>query len=364
MIGAPDDNLHPKEIEPNDFNSANTQELDLSGHPIYDEHNTFNRVGRVLRSFTGNDKTKFILGRLENKQSQDEVRDGVKRELSMTHHFRAQIKDDGTEIQTRVPMEVSLTKAGNRKNCDIIYHFDRPMSAPVTPPAVAAPVAAPAPAPVPAPVAVAESTADFETMNSDDLLKTLVAENMPINEAYQHIINMTMRLRAAEGTLGAQTQDLEALKRSQNEAAVNQHLATLQESGVAVTDAMRNSYMDMANRFPQQLQMEMVNTEKLASNSKQMLTELNALREQNARRREKKGLGAYLHRVGTASQSKFGPSGVFNNSVYERQVETEIPAFKRAFVSQLDGAAPPREVDTSQLQARLLATLPSARKQQ
>jgi len=360
VYGAADATVHPRDLEPNDFTPAHAAALDLSGHPIYDEHDTTRRVGRVLRSFTSPyDHTKFVLGRIEAEHSllRDEVRSGAKRELSLQHFWHAGFSDDGTETQTRIPLEVSLAKQGNRPNCDIIYHFERSMSA--TPPSAVATPAAAAPVGSPLPP-VAAAAAPHDALSADQydenkILESLKAENIPIDEAYGHIARMATQLRELQSTVGSlasQTQNQEALARAQFEAEAREYLALQESMGYTVTPEFRNATMDMDGRTPGSLQTVLANNVRFARSVKQqnaeMMAELKVLREHHAARRAEKkggGVGAYLtqlggarHTPGTASYSKNGPSGLFANSVYQTTVDAAVasPAFRRGFKSQLE----------------------------
>ena len=349
VLPASDPNLPNKELSPNDFNVENAKEMKLAGHPIYDEHCWDKSKGKILYSFTNHDNTKFILGKLNDKELQNQVRTGEKRELSLTHHFSVNIKDDGTEIQTRIPLEVSLTKKGNRPNCDIIHFFDQHvfpnssasylnnMSA--EQPTQTQP-AAPAATPEATPAAPSEPTPiDYDSMDATKVIEALKAEGMTADEAFLKVVEMTRQLRQLNtqvGHLSEEKEDLEAVRRIQEQAAVDAYADDLRRQGINVNDDMKKIFLDMVHQQPQNMQVIMANAKTSAEYISEQDRQLKNYREQEARKREKRGARGWLnsttHRVGSASS---GPSGMFKNSAYDRVVNAQgQQAIRAPFVSE------------------------------
>lgn len=384
VYGAADPGLDPKELDPNSFSADQHAALDLSGHPIYDEHDTTRRVGRVLRSFTSpHDSTKFILGRIEPAEDElrAQVRTGAKRELSMTHAWHAQFKDDGTEVQTRIPLEVSLTKQGNRPNCDIIYHFEKDMSAapvvaaasPVAPAApVGSPIVAAAPPVASAPVQAQAQAPVPDVYDEQKLVEALQADNMSTEDAIKYIAALSTQLneaRARLGSLSSQTQSQEEMARAQYVELAKQWLAMHERNGIPLDPAFVNSTMDMHGRPPQEQVLIMSNNvramEHMEHKVNEAMAKLNTEREFFAAKRAKKPgkASAYLdtqlrsHTPGTASYAKTGGhSGLFQNSVYTTAVAeaVESPAFRRGFASQLDVQPPVASQDPEAFRKKLM----------
>lgn len=345
VLPASDPNLPSKQLHPNDFNVQHAKEMKLAGHPLYDEHDwSSDPKGKILYSFTNDDNTKFILGKLTDQELQSQVRRGEKKELSLTHHFSVNIKDDGTEIQTRIPLEVSLTKKGNRPNCDIIHFFDQQffknstMSAQQTEQTQAQQAE-------PQQTQQAETphaeSLDYDTMDPAKVIEALKAEGMTADEAFVQLVQMKRELRQLNnqvGHLNEEKQDIEAARLVQERAAVDSFVEDLQRQGVAVNDDMRKIFMDMVHTQPQNMQVIMANNKTCANKHDDMARQLQNYREQEQRKREKRGARSWLnsttHRVGNASS---GPSGMFKNSAYERVTTPQgTPALRTPYISQAD----------------------------
>jgi hypothetical protein len=376
IYGAAKQGLDPKELEPNDF--LEPERLDLSGHPIYDEHDTTRRVGRVLHSFTSpHDSSKFVLGRIEAGETdlQEQVRNGSKQELSLMHVWWPEFKDDGTEVQKRIPFEVSLTKQGNRPNCEIIHLFEKTMSATTStlPPPAATAAAAQAPPPETAAAASTisnDTTTHMDTYDEGKLLQTLKDEQIPLDEAYRHIAALTGKFKALEaamGSMSSQTDNQEALARAQYEIDAKEWLAAQQRAGLVLTPEIVNATMDMNQRTPQLEQLIMANNLRLFKTVEQqnteMMGELKVLREFHAAKRAKKpsGVGAYLDSLGSSSTHRTGsvsrgPSAMLKNSAVSVRVAEamETPAFKRGFASQLDQQQPETSTDPEAFRKKML----------
>lgn len=351
ILPASDPKLPNKELSPNDFNVDNARDLKLAGHPMYDEHDwTTDPKGRILYSFTNDDGTKFVLGKITDRKLQTEVRKGDKRELSFTHHWSVNINPNGTEIQTRIPLEVSVTKKGNRPNCLIIYFFDKQifpnsfskantksMATQHTEPQTQDPTPTPQ---TQAQSPTQEQSLDYDTMDPSQVIELLKAEGMTGDEAFVQLVEMKKQLgqlSSQVGQLSDQNKDSEAARMIQEAAAVEAYEADLVSQGVQVTENMHKMFMDMIHTKPQQMQMVMTNNKVQAQQHLEMKRQLQSYREQEQRKREKRGARNWLnsstsHRVGQASS---GPSGMFKNSAYDRvSTPAGTPALQIPFVSE------------------------------
>lgn len=110
-----------KDVGVNQFCSDNLRDMNLTGLPVGYEHE--HPVGTIIHSATGAQSTKLIVGHIpeHEKATIESIENGDLPELSLTHTFSVWNEKDGTEIQERRPIEVSLTKKGNRPGCKIIH---------------------------------------------------------------------------------------------------------------------------------------------------------------------------------------------------------------------------------------------------
>jgi len=110
-----------KDVGVNQFCTDNLRQMKLSGLPIGYEHEY--PVGKIIHAATGSQDTKMVVGHIPAEQTDiiKKIEEGQLPDLSLTHSFSVWNEDDGTEIQERQPIEVSLTKKGNRPGCKIIH---------------------------------------------------------------------------------------------------------------------------------------------------------------------------------------------------------------------------------------------------
>jgi len=110
-----------KDVGVNQFCSDNLRDMKLTGLPVGYEHE--HPVGTIIHSATGAQSTKLIVGHIpeHEKATIERIENGDLPDLSLTHTFSVWNEEDGTEIQERQPIEVSLTKKGNRPGCKIIH---------------------------------------------------------------------------------------------------------------------------------------------------------------------------------------------------------------------------------------------------
>jgi hypothetical protein len=346
----------PQRRPANDFSERHALEMNLANHPLYDNHKWDKPVGKILYSYTNKlDNTKHIWGRInpEEEELRSRVRRGDVRELSLTHFFSMHFNEDGTKVQSRIPLEVSLTKKGNRPNCDIIHYFeqeDLPKNELLTnskmsqaPPSTSAtqdfsssssaPGAGAAPAPSQQAASADGSLEAFDSMDTDAIVDSLKKSGMTGDEAFRRMVEALQKLGqtdiAAE-QISNRAKQLEAEKQAQTEQATQKWLANLQKMKVTVppdVKRIQEHMSQLSNTQPQLFQEILANDETAASHITSLESRIAQYEERESKRREKKGLppsrGTALdwvnHRLSSASASSkasydSSASGIFRNS--------------------------------------------------
>lgn len=349
-------NKPPQRRPANDFSERHALEMNLANHPLYDNHNWDKPVGKILYSYTNKlDNTKHIWGRInpEEEELRSRVRSGDVRELSLTHFFSMHFNEDGTKVQSRIPLEVSLTKKGNRPNCDIIHYFEQEdlpknelltnskMSQP--PPstsatqdfsaAAAATTAAPPSQPESAAASADGSLDAFDSMDTDAIVDSLKKSGMTGDEAFRRMVEALRKLGqtdlAAE-QISNRAKQLEAEKQAQTEQATQKWLANLQRMKVSVppdVKRIQEHMSQLSNTQPQLFQEILANDETAAAHITSLESRIAQYEERESKRREKKGLppsrntaldwvNHRLSSAGASSKASYdsSASGIFRNS--------------------------------------------------
>lgn len=182
------------------------------------------------------------------------------------------------------------------------------------------------------------SPQDYDNMDPSKVIEALKAEGMTADEAFIQLVNMKRELRqltSQVGHLNEEKEDLEAVRRIQEQAAVDNYVEDLRRQGINVDETMKKIFMDMVHTQPQNFQVVMANNKTAASKHEEMARQLQNYREQEQRKREKRGARGWLNSTSHRVSSSSGPSGMFKNSAYERVTNSEgAPALRVPFISE------------------------------
>lgn len=340
-------NKPPQRRPANDFSERHALEMNLANHPLYDNHNWNKPVGKILYSYTNKlDNTKHIWGRInpEEEELRSRVRSGDVRELSLTHFFSMHFNEDGTKVQSRIPLEVSLTKKGNRPNCDIIHYFeqeDLPKNELLTnskmsqapPPSTSAPQDFSAAPPPSQSESAASSLEAFDSMDTDAIVDSLKKSGMTSDEAFRRMVEALQKLGQTDlvaEQISNRAKQLEAEKQAQNEQATQKWLANLQKMKVSVppdVKRIQEHMSQLSNTQPQLFQEILANDETAAAHITSLENRIAQYEERESKRREKKGLPPIrntaldwvnhrLSSAGASSKASYdsSASGIFRNS--------------------------------------------------
>lgn len=346
------------ELHPNDFTEEITRQLRLAHVPLYRIHDTSKAMGKILGNFQHSDGSQFVWGRVDDQELADEIRRGDLAQLSMTHFFQADFNPDGTEVQTRIPLEVSVAKEGNRPNCDIVHFFEighsedqskvnftrlfENMATPAEPKAVVAETpAAEKPAESEAPATqeggAADAQIDPENVTVESLIAAFKRDGLSDEQVLAELATIAINNHALKSKLqeleakNAELQKLEQVATVHDDVLFDAYRQNFQETDVAFPPEAETQIRDMIRMFPQGFKTILANTSQLAlSNHRTALEELKAHRELNRSARAKdpspstfsareylesaRNLESRNHRTGSRAQ------GILSNSKVESEV--------------------------------------------
>lgn len=96
-----------------DLSAAEIRNTNISGRPLLDEHDANARVGTCLASWPGSNGELRIAARVDDPATQQHVRNGTLRGLSLGTDM---IMDEGGDVLFRGQAELSLCAEGKRPN--------------------------------------------------------------------------------------------------------------------------------------------------------------------------------------------------------------------------------------------------------
>lgn len=370
VLPAADAEVDLYKLHANDFKPAHTAQIRLRGMPLYREHKQHRTWGKILGNFQHDDGSQFIFARVDDPGLAEEIRSGKKRELSMSHYFQMHFNPDGTEVQTKIPYEVSVVKKGNRPGC-FIYHFwettsnpnlthifqnSQKMSTPASADSsagAAAPAPAAAAAAAPAVQPAAETTATdasasasasaqaeapaFDPSNPDieKLAAALKAEGMSTEELFREVARLTIEAKSGE-TDQQRVQELESkLKETQGineERFVKTYRQHHEGQGLKWDDKLEQALRHMTHEMPLVHQETLVNSAaEGAKRHAQIQAEMEALRRVNQMRQKDPSPSSFSAREYVASAGKHQNAthrvgGILSNSfVREEGEKIRIP---------------------------------------
>lgn len=297
------------DLHPNDFPPDATEQLRLSSTPICRLHNPLHIIGEILGNFQYEDGSQLVWGRVDDEAAREEIRSGELKELSMTHYFDANFNPDGTEVQTRILLEISAVKEGERPNCHIFdfFEFDSkvpfskvnfshlfenmaspaepnmqaaPGPAPTDAAAAANPAAAPAgaasasagaPAPSGAPVSQPLITPDGETV--DQLRDKLMSTGLTLEDAVDFLAKTSIGNHTLKSQLSELEKQNEKLRQYEQMASAHDsnmleaYEELLTEHNVPMTEEARTAIMSLIKKNPTGFKTVMASSKELARNS-------------------------------------------------------------------------------------------------
>jgi FtsZ-binding cell division protein ZapB len=133
VVPALDPEQDVRDVKREQLHYTHSRDLELEGLPIHFEHGLDDEfkdkvIGRVVNTWMAQGGHRMMMGEIdtstpEGKKAAQKVRSGEIGELSLSH-ASYEFKGKRTEIKTRRPIEVSLTKKGDFPDSRIIHIFD------------------------------------------------------------------------------------------------------------------------------------------------------------------------------------------------------------------------------------------------
>lgn len=259
VVPALDPEQDVREVKREQLHHTHSKQLELQGLPLHFEHGLDEEfgnkvIGKVVNTWMAQGGHRMIMGEIdtstpEGKRAAQKVRSGEIGELSLSH-ASYEFKGKRTEIKTRRPIEVSLTKKGDFPNSRIIHIFDglstmsgapaentpvaadsSSAAAPATPVTVTPVTTTATPAQATTNAAASEATAsaavDYSNMEPAELLDAARQSGVSAEEYAEISAHLAQALQNAQRNVDAlrtKNEQLEAQQAEARRAQISQDL--------------------------------------------------------------------------------------------------------------------------------------------